>query len=58
MAKEKGFRVVMRYVALDSVDKQIERVMTLAALRGHAASERTVRTIDASRAISARIDRA
>ena len=47
MAKARGFYVGMRYVALDSVEKHIERVMARAALGGHAASEATLHRIHA-----------
>jgi predicted ABC-type ATPase len=48
LARENGFRVSMWYVALDTVEHHIERVKRRAALGGHAASERTLRTIHAS----------
>ena len=48
MAQSKGFRVAMRYVALDSVEKHLERVRARAALGGHSASEGTLRRIHAS----------
>lgn len=35
LAKEKGFRVFMRYVALDTVEQHIERVKRRAAHGGH-----------------------
>lgn len=47
MAQVKGFRTVMRYVALDSVEKHLERVRARAALGGHSASEGTLRRIHA-----------
>jgi predicted ABC-type ATPase len=48
LAKEKGFRVFMRYVALDTVEHHIERVKRRAARGGHSASETTLRRIHAS----------
>jgi predicted ABC-type ATPase len=48
LAKENGFRVSMFYVALDTVDRHIERVMRRAARGGHSASESTLRKIHAS----------
>ncbi len=48
LAKENGFRVSMFYVALDSVERHIERVMRRAARGGHSASESTLRRIHAS----------
>jgi predicted ABC-type ATPase len=48
LAKEKGFRVFMRYVALGSVEQHIERVKRRAARGGHSASEATLRRIHAS----------
>ena len=48
LAKEKGFRVFMRYVALDTVEQHIERVKRRAARGGHSASETTLRRIHAS----------
>src|SRR5207253_9669939 len=48
LAREKGFRVFMRYVALDTVERHIERVMRRAARGGHSASETTLRRIHAS----------
>jgi predicted ABC-type ATPase len=48
LARENGFRVSMFYVALNSVELHIERVMRRAALGGHAASESTLRRIHAS----------
>ena len=41
-------RVLMFYVALDTVERHIERVMRRAAVGGHSASERTLRRIHAS----------
>jgi predicted ABC-type ATPase len=48
LAKENGFRVSMWYVALDTVERHIERVRRRAARKGHSASERTLRRIHAS----------
>jgi len=48
LAKENGFRVTMFYVALDSVERHIERVIRRAARGGHSASETTLRRIHAS----------
>jgi predicted ABC-type ATPase len=48
LAKEKGFRVFMRYLALDTVEHHIERVKRRAARGGHSASETTLRRIHAS----------
>jgi len=48
LAKENGFRVFMRYVALDTVERHIERVKRRAARGGHSASESTLRRIHAS----------
>ena len=48
LAREKAFRVFMRYVALDTVERHIERVMRRAARGGHSASETTLRRIHAS----------
>jgi predicted ABC-type ATPase len=48
LAKEKGFRVFMRYVALDTVEQHIERVKRRAARGGHSASETTLRRIHGS----------
>jgi predicted ABC-type ATPase len=47
-AKEHGFQVYMRYVALDTVECHIERVERRAARGGHSASEATLRRIHAS----------
>jgi predicted ABC-type ATPase len=48
VAKENGFRVFMRYIALDTVEHHIERVKRRAARGGHSASETTLRRIHAS----------
>ncbi len=48
LAKANGFRVSMFYVALDTVERHIERVMRRAARGGHSASEKTLRAIHAS----------
>jgi predicted ABC-type ATPase len=48
IAKENGFRVSMFYVALDTVERHIERVMRRAARGGHSASESTLRRIHAN----------
>jgi predicted ABC-type ATPase len=48
LARENGFRVSMFYVALDTVERHIERVMRRAARGGHSASESTLRRIHAS----------
>lgn len=45
LAKQQGFRVFMRYIALDNVEHHIERVRRRAACGGHAASETTLREI-------------
>jgi predicted ABC-type ATPase len=45
LAKENGFRVIMRYVALETPELHIERVLQRAARAGHAASETTLRRI-------------
>src|SRR5580658_640977 len=45
LAKENGFRVVMRYVALETPELHIERVQQRAARGGHSASETTLRRI-------------
>jgi predicted ABC-type ATPase len=45
LAKENGFRVVMRYVALETPELHIERVLQRAARAGHSASETTLRRI-------------
>jgi predicted ABC-type ATPase len=47
LAKDNGFRVSMWYVALDTVERHIERVKRRAARMGHSASERTLRRIHA-----------
>lgn len=48
LAREKGFRVFMRYVALDTIEHHIERVKRRAARGGHSASESTLRRIHAA----------
>lgn len=48
LASENGFRVSMFYVALDTVERHIERVMRRAVRGGHSASESTLRRIHAS----------
>jgi predicted ABC-type ATPase len=48
LARENGFRVWMFYVALDTLERHIERVMRRAARGGHSASESTLRRIHAS----------
>jgi len=48
LARERGFRVVMRYVGLDTVERHIERVIQRAVGGGHSASEGTLRRIHAS----------
>src|SRR6266852_4280841 len=48
LAKENGFRVSMWYIALDTVDRHIERIKRRAARGGHSASEATLRKIHAS----------
>lgn len=48
LAAESGFRVSMFYVALDTVERHIERVMRRAARGGHSASERTLRRVYAN----------
>ncbi len=45
LARENGFRVVMRYVALETPELHIERVLQRAARAGHSASETTLRRI-------------
>ena len=45
LAYENGFRVVMRYVALETPELHIERVLQRAARAGHSASETTLRRI-------------
>jgi predicted ABC-type ATPase len=45
LASKNGFRVVMRYVALDTPELHIERVLQRAARAGHSASETTLRRI-------------
>jgi len=47
LARENGFRVSMFYVALDTAERHIERVMRRAARGGHSASESTLRRIHA-----------
>jgi predicted ABC-type ATPase len=48
LARQNGFRVSMFFVALDTVERHIERVMRRAARGGHSASESTLRRIHAS----------
>jgi hypothetical protein len=48
LARQNGFRVVMVYVALDTVEHHIERVKRRASRGGHSASEVTLRRIHAS----------
>ncbi len=48
LARDNGFRVFMRYIALDTVEHHIERVKRRAARGGHSASETTLRRIHAS----------
>ena len=48
LASENGFRVFLRYIALDTVERHIERVKRRAARGGHSASETTLRRIHAS----------
>jgi predicted ABC-type ATPase len=48
LARDKGFEVVMFYVALDSVEQHIQRVMRRASRGGHSASEGTLRRIHAT----------
>jgi predicted ABC-type ATPase len=48
LARENGFRVVMRYVALETLELHIERVLQRAARAGHSASETTLRRIHSS----------
>jgi predicted ABC-type ATPase len=48
VAKDNGFRVTMWYVALETVEQHIERVIRRAARGGHSASEATLRRIHAS----------
>jgi predicted ABC-type ATPase len=45
LAKQNGFRVIMRYVALETPELHIERVLQRAARAGHSASETTLRRI-------------
>jgi len=44
-AKDNGFTIGMRYVALDNVELHLERIAIRAQSGGHAASERTLRSI-------------
>ena len=48
IARQHGFRVVMVYVALETVEEHIERVKRRAVRGGHSASETTLRRIHAS----------
>lgn len=48
LAKGNGFRVSMRYIALDTVEHHIERIKRRAARGGHSAREATLRRIHAS----------
>src|SRR5580704_10353632 len=48
LARENGFRVVMRYVALETPELHIERVLQRVARAGHSASETTLRRIHAN----------
>lgn len=48
LARDNGFRVSMFYVALDTVEHHIQRVVRRAARGGHSASEHTLRRIHAS----------
>jgi predicted ABC-type ATPase len=48
LAKENGFRVIMRYVALETPELHIERVLQRAARAGHSASKTTLRRIHAN----------
>ena len=48
LARGNGFQVSMWYIALDTIERHIERVKRRAALGGHAASEKTLRIIHAS----------
>jgi predicted ABC-type ATPase len=45
LARANGFRVVMRYVALETPELHIQRVLQRAARGGHSASETTLRRI-------------
>jgi predicted ABC-type ATPase len=48
VAKANGFQVAMRYIALDTVEHHIERVIRRASRGGHSASDATLRRIHAS----------
>lgn len=48
LARANGFRVFLRYIALDTVEHHIERVRRRAGCGGHSASESTLRRIYAS----------
>jgi len=48
LARENGFRVFMRFIALDTVEHHIQRVKRRAARGGHSASESTLRRVHAS----------
>jgi predicted ABC-type ATPase len=48
LARDNGFRVSMRYVALETVELHLERVLRRASRGGHSASEGTLRRIHAS----------
>lgn len=48
LATRNGFRVAMVYVALDTVERHIDRVIRRAARGGHSASETTLRRIHAA----------
>lgn len=48
VARENGFRVFLRYIALDTVEHHIERVRRRAERGGHSASETALRRIHAS----------
>ena len=45
LAQENGFRVIMRYVALETPELRIERVLQRAARAGRSASETTLKRI-------------
>ncbi len=47
-ARQNGFRVFLRYIALDTVEHHIERVKRSAGRGGHSASEAALRRIHAS----------
>jgi predicted ABC-type ATPase len=47
-ARSEGFEVIMRYVALNDVELNIERIRARAAAGGHSASEATLRAIHAA----------